>query len=53
MRIRDTNKEEKLRENFPDGINYTMDYGIMLDRFGEDLSNADWDANYAEAKAFF
>ena len=51
--IRDTDKEEKLRENFPDGINYTMDYGIMIDRFGEDLSNADWDKNYAEAKAFF
>ena len=51
--IRDTDKKEKLRENFPDGINYTMDYGVMLDRFGEDLSNVDWDANYAEAKAFF
>ena len=51
--IREQNKTERIRENFPDGINYTMDYGIMMDRFGEDLYNADWDANYAEAKAFF
>jgi len=51
--VRESDKDEKLRENFPDGINYTMDYGIMIDRFGEDLSNADWDKNYAEAKAFF
>ncbi len=51
--IREQNKTEKVRENFPDGINYTMDYGIMIDRFNVDLSNADWDANYAEAKGFF
>lgn len=30
-----------------------MDYGIMIDRFNVDLSNADWDANNAEAKAFY
>ena len=51
--IREQKNTERFRENFPDGINYTMDYGVMLDRFGEDLSNVDWDANYAEAKAFF
>lgn len=51
--IREQNKTERVRENFPDGINYTMDYGIMIDRFGEDLANAGFDANYAEAKAFF
>lgn len=51
--VREQKNTERVRENFPDGINYTMDYGIMMDRFNEDLSNADWDANYAEAKAFF
>ena len=50
--VREQNKPDRVRENFPDGINYTMDYGIMMDRFGDDLSNADWDANYAEAKVF-
>ena len=51
--IREQNKTERVRENFPDGINYTMDYGIMIDRFNVDLSNVDWVANYAEAKGFF
>ena len=35
--VREQNKTERIRENFPDGINYTMDYGIMMDRFNEDL----------------
>ena len=39
--VRESDKEEKFRDNFPDGINYTMDYGIMLDRFGEDLRYQD------------
>ena len=35
--VRESDKEEKFRDNFPDGINYTMDYGVMLDRFNEDV----------------
>ena len=35
--IREQNKTERVRENFPDGINYTMDYGIMIDRFNTDV----------------
>ena len=41
------------RENFPSGNNYILDLALMTDHFSEDLSNADWDANYAEAKIFF
>ena len=40
-------------ENFPRGINYSASDYDLYEAFTRDLSNADWDANYAEAKAFF
>lgn len=35
--VREQNKPDRVRENFPDGINYTMDYSIMVDRFNEEV----------------
>ena len=40
-------------ENFPRGINYSASDYDLYEAFTRDLSNADWDKNYAEAKAFF
>ena len=40
-------------ENFPRGINYSAPDYDLYEAFTRDLSNADWDKNYAEAKAFY
>ena len=40
-------------ENFPRGINYSASDYELYEAFTRDLSNADWDKNYAEAKAFY
>ena len=40
-------------ENFPRGINYSASDYELYEAFTRDLSNVDWDANYAEAKAFY
>ena len=41
--IHEQKNTERVRENFPDGINYTMDYGIMMDRFNEEVKyQNDW-----------
>ena len=40
-------------ENFPRGINYSASDYDLYEAFTRDLSNADWDKNYAVAKAFY
>lgn len=47
------NPKEAEDENFPRGINYSIYDYELYEAFTRDLSNADWDKNYAEAKAFY
>ena len=45
--------KESEDENFPRGINYSASDYDLYEAFTRDLANAGFDANYAEAKAFF